>query len=189
MQCFLSAALDGRDSDITLPYLMRIWQIIGHPSRLASHPPVSSPSRSLAPQSPIVWVARLDGMFGVGNFLPPREEKKKRKGDQEGKEREGKLYYLGIVLRGISLCGPQCFHSAALGGMRQYIFQINLKQITSWQVLKADVHPADRDESCWSAHVSKEFSGMRNEDMFRTGVQEHGGQPSRSPLALFVALT
>eukprot|EP00983_Pelagomonas_calceolata_P020506 645825-Pelagomonas_calceolata.AAC.2 len=31
------------------------------------------------------------------------------------------------------------------------------------QVLKAGLHLADMDDSCWSAHVSKSFSGMRNE--------------------------
>eukprot|EP00983_Pelagomonas_calceolata_P010078 327780-Pelagomonas_calceolata.AAC.1 len=35
------------------------------------------------------------------------------------------------------------------------------------QVLKADLHLADVDESCWSAHVSKSFSGMRNEEVFK----------------------
>eukprot|EP00983_Pelagomonas_calceolata_P129689 1161626-Pelagomonas_calceolata.AAC.3 len=34
------------------------------------------------------------------------------------------------------------------------------------QVLKADLHLADRDDSCWSAHVSKAFTGMCNDDMF-----------------------
>eukprot|EP00983_Pelagomonas_calceolata_P076078 1153270-Pelagomonas_calceolata.AAC.1 len=35
------------------------------------------------------------------------------------------------------------------------------------QVLKADLHLANMDESCWSAHVSKPFSGMRNEEVFK----------------------
>eukprot|EP00983_Pelagomonas_calceolata_P101986 1158756-Pelagomonas_calceolata.AAC.1 len=35
------------------------------------------------------------------------------------------------------------------------------------QVLKADSHLADRDGFCWSAHVSKAFSGMYNVDMFK----------------------
>eukprot|EP00983_Pelagomonas_calceolata_P030515 957574-Pelagomonas_calceolata.AAC.10 len=35
------------------------------------------------------------------------------------------------------------------------------------QVLKADLHLANREESCWSAHVSKLFSGMRNEEVFK----------------------
>eukprot|EP00983_Pelagomonas_calceolata_P061426 1146837-Pelagomonas_calceolata.AAC.1 len=34
-------------------------------------------------------------------------------------------------------------------------------------VLKADLHLADRNESCWSAHVSKAFIGMYNEDMLK----------------------
>eukprot|EP00983_Pelagomonas_calceolata_P059564 1145964-Pelagomonas_calceolata.AAC.1 len=34
------------------------------------------------------------------------------------------------------------------------------------QVLKADSHLADRNDSCWSAHVSKAFSGMCDRDMF-----------------------
>eukprot|EP00983_Pelagomonas_calceolata_P075880 1153195-Pelagomonas_calceolata.AAC.8 len=38
---------------------------------------------------------------------------------------------------------------------------------TLCQVLKADLHFADMDESCWSAHVSKSFSGMRKEEVFR----------------------
>eukprot|EP00983_Pelagomonas_calceolata_P021402 670529-Pelagomonas_calceolata.AAC.1 len=35
---------------------------------------------------------------------------------------------------------------------------------TRRQVLKADLHLADMDESCWPAQVSKSFSGMRNEE-------------------------
>eukprot|EP00983_Pelagomonas_calceolata_P008439 276091-Pelagomonas_calceolata.AAC.1 len=35
------------------------------------------------------------------------------------------------------------------------------------QVLKAGLHLADVDESCWSAHVSKSLSGMRNEEVFK----------------------
>eukprot|EP00983_Pelagomonas_calceolata_P022863 719536-Pelagomonas_calceolata.AAC.1 len=35
------------------------------------------------------------------------------------------------------------------------------------QVLKADLHLTDMDESCWSAQVSKSFSGMRNEEVFK----------------------
>eukprot|EP00983_Pelagomonas_calceolata_P023773 748589-Pelagomonas_calceolata.AAC.2 len=35
------------------------------------------------------------------------------------------------------------------------------------QVLKADSFLAEMDESCWSAHVSKSFSGMRNEEVFK----------------------
>eukprot|EP00983_Pelagomonas_calceolata_P003445 112288-Pelagomonas_calceolata.AAC.1 len=38
---------------------------------------------------------------------------------------------------------------------------------TPRQVLKADLHLADRDESCWSAHVSKSYSGMHNEEVFK----------------------
>eukprot|EP00983_Pelagomonas_calceolata_P107733 1159381-Pelagomonas_calceolata.AAC.2 len=34
------------------------------------------------------------------------------------------------------------------------------------QALKADLHLADRDESCWSARVSKPLSGMRNVDTY-----------------------
>eukprot|EP00983_Pelagomonas_calceolata_P007393 240968-Pelagomonas_calceolata.AAC.1 len=32
--------------------------------------------------------------------------------------------------------------------------------------VKADLHLANREESCWSAHVSTAFSGMRYEDIF-----------------------
>eukprot|EP00983_Pelagomonas_calceolata_P003989 129843-Pelagomonas_calceolata.AAC.1 len=35
------------------------------------------------------------------------------------------------------------------------------------QVLKEDVHLADRGESCWSAHVPAAFNSMRNEEMFK----------------------
>eukprot|EP00983_Pelagomonas_calceolata_P127134 1161372-Pelagomonas_calceolata.AAC.1 len=35
------------------------------------------------------------------------------------------------------------------------------------QVLKADLHLADRGESCWSARASKSFNGMRNEEVFK----------------------
>eukprot|EP00983_Pelagomonas_calceolata_P031890 1001347-Pelagomonas_calceolata.AAC.1 len=35
------------------------------------------------------------------------------------------------------------------------------------QVLKADLHLAEMDESCWSAQVSKSFSGMHNEEVFK----------------------
>eukprot|EP00983_Pelagomonas_calceolata_P058893 1145678-Pelagomonas_calceolata.AAC.2 len=49
--------------------LMRIRRVVGHPLGLASCPPVSSPSSSLPSQSPIAWVAKLDGMFGVGNSI------------------------------------------------------------------------------------------------------------------------
>eukprot|EP00967_Tisochrysis_lutea_P050805 scaffold62541_cov27-Tisochrysis_lutea.AAC.1 len=35
------------------------------------------------------------------------------------------------------------------------------------QMLKADLQLVDRNESCWSTHVSKAFSGIRNEDMFK----------------------
>eukprot|EP00983_Pelagomonas_calceolata_P079958 1154929-Pelagomonas_calceolata.AAC.2 len=37
----------------------------------------------------------------------------------------------------------------------------------SRQVLKVNLHLADRDDSCWSAHVSKAFNGMRNGKMFK----------------------
>jgi len=30
----------------------------------------------------------------------------------------------------------------------------------------ADFHLADMDKSCWSAHASKSFSGMHNEEVF-----------------------
>jgi len=36
----------------------------------------------------------------------------------------------------------------------------------SCQALKADSHLTDWDKSCWSAHVSKAFSGMSDVDMF-----------------------
>eukprot|EP00983_Pelagomonas_calceolata_P018498 580150-Pelagomonas_calceolata.AAC.1 len=35
------------------------------------------------------------------------------------------------------------------------------------RVLKADPHFANREESCWYAHMSTAFSGMRNEDIFK----------------------
>ena len=38
---------------------------------------------------------------------------------------------------------------------------------TLQRVLKADLHLATREESCWSAHVSTAFNGMRHEDMFK----------------------
>eukprot|EP00983_Pelagomonas_calceolata_P079752 1154840-Pelagomonas_calceolata.AAC.5 len=41
---------------------------------------------------------------------------------------------------------------------------------TLCQVLKLDLSLANRDESCWSAHVSAAFSGMHNENMFRQGM-------------------
>eukprot|EP00983_Pelagomonas_calceolata_P028406 889780-Pelagomonas_calceolata.AAC.1 len=37
---------------------------------------------------------------------------------------------------------------------------------TLHQVLKADSHLTDRDDSCWFSHVPKAFKGMRNEDVF-----------------------
>eukprot|EP00983_Pelagomonas_calceolata_P086054 1156675-Pelagomonas_calceolata.AAC.5 len=37
----------------------------------------------------------------------------------------------------------------------------------SRQVLKVDLHLADRDNSCWSAHVSKALNGVRNEDIYK----------------------
>eukprot|EP00983_Pelagomonas_calceolata_P010914 353298-Pelagomonas_calceolata.AAC.1 len=45
------------------------------------------------------------------------------------------------------------------------------------QVLKADLHLADMDESCWSAHVSKSFSGMRNEEVQTAEGLEGSGCP------------
>eukprot|EP00983_Pelagomonas_calceolata_P033899 1062681-Pelagomonas_calceolata.AAC.1 len=39
--------------------------------------------------------------------------------------------------------------------------------VTLCGVLKADLNLANREESCWSAHVSTAFSGMHNEDMFK----------------------
>uniref|UniRef100_A0A7S3VU70 Reverse transcriptase zinc-binding domain-containing protein n=1 Tax=Dunaliella tertiolecta TaxID=3047 RepID=A0A7S3VU70_DUNTE len=44
---------------------------------------------------------------------------------------------------------------------------LNSNSKTLCQVLKADLHLADMDESCWSAHVSKSFNGMRNEEVFK----------------------
>eukprot|EP00983_Pelagomonas_calceolata_P032857 1028985-Pelagomonas_calceolata.AAC.1 len=38
---------------------------------------------------------------------------------------------------------------------------------TLCQALKADLHLADRNESCWSAHASKAFRGMNNVDMLK----------------------
>eukprot|EP00983_Pelagomonas_calceolata_P001020 35682-Pelagomonas_calceolata.AAC.1 len=38
---------------------------------------------------------------------------------------------------------------------------------TLHQVLKADLHLADMDESCLSAHVSKSFSGVHSEEVFK----------------------
>ena len=35
------------------------------------------------------------------------------------------------------------------------------------QVLKADLRLAERDETCWSAHVSAAFVGMHSEDIFK----------------------
>eukprot|EP00983_Pelagomonas_calceolata_P044003 1139113-Pelagomonas_calceolata.AAC.11 len=35
------------------------------------------------------------------------------------------------------------------------------------RVLKEDLHPANREESCWSAHVSTALSGMPYEDIFK----------------------
>eukprot|EP00983_Pelagomonas_calceolata_P058271 1145415-Pelagomonas_calceolata.AAC.6 len=40
---------------------MRIGRVFRHSSRLASRPPVSSPSSSLFPQSPTAWIAKLNG--------------------------------------------------------------------------------------------------------------------------------
>eukprot|EP00983_Pelagomonas_calceolata_P082579 1155966-Pelagomonas_calceolata.AAC.1 len=48
--------------------LMQIRWVVGHPSRLASRPPVGSPSCSLPPQFPIARNAQLDIMFGGGNL-------------------------------------------------------------------------------------------------------------------------
>eukprot|EP00983_Pelagomonas_calceolata_P024942 784537-Pelagomonas_calceolata.AAC.1 len=44
---------------------------------------------------------------------------------------------------------------------------LNSNSETPRQVLKADLHLADMDESCWSAHVSESLSGMRNEEVFK----------------------
>eukprot|EP00983_Pelagomonas_calceolata_P079993 1154946-Pelagomonas_calceolata.AAC.1 len=41
---------------------MRIRRDVGRPSRLASRPPVSSPSSTPTPQSPIAWIAESDGI-------------------------------------------------------------------------------------------------------------------------------
>eukprot|EP00967_Tisochrysis_lutea_P144650 scaffold270422_cov24-Tisochrysis_lutea.AAC.1 len=38
---------------------------------------------------------------------------------------------------------------------------------TVHQVLNADLLLADRGDSCWSAHVSQAFNGMRNGDAFQ----------------------
>eukprot|EP00983_Pelagomonas_calceolata_P125702 1161229-Pelagomonas_calceolata.AAC.11 len=47
---------------------MWIWRVVGHPYRLVFRPLVSSPSRSLHPQSPIAWTDKLNGSFVAGNF-------------------------------------------------------------------------------------------------------------------------
>eukprot|EP00967_Tisochrysis_lutea_P120211 scaffold196840_cov13-Tisochrysis_lutea.AAC.1 len=40
---------------------------VSHPPRIASHPPANSPAASSPPpQSSIASIAKLDGMFGVG---------------------------------------------------------------------------------------------------------------------------
>eukprot|EP00983_Pelagomonas_calceolata_P010248 333113-Pelagomonas_calceolata.AAC.1 len=68
------------------------------------------------------------------------------------------------------------------------------------QVLEADLHLADMDESCWSAYVSKSFSGMRNEEVCEQsgggykekespGVSGHGRQPAGSSLVQSLSLS
>eukprot|EP00983_Pelagomonas_calceolata_P052547 1142883-Pelagomonas_calceolata.AAC.1 len=49
---------------------------------------------------------------------------------------------------------------------------LSLNSKISRQVLKADLHLADRDDSCWSAHVFKALSGMCNGDVFQQKVLE-----------------
>eukprot|EP00983_Pelagomonas_calceolata_P063039 1147558-Pelagomonas_calceolata.AAC.2 len=58
--------------------------------------------------------------------------------------------------------GPQIAPSA-----KQHLQHAMASNETLCQVLKADVHLADRGESCWSAHVSKSSSGMRDEEVFK----------------------
>eukprot|EP00983_Pelagomonas_calceolata_P040592 1137681-Pelagomonas_calceolata.AAC.2 len=55
----------------------------------------------------------------------------------------------------------------------------NSNSETSSQVLKAGLHLAGRGDSCWSAHLSKAFSGMRNEDMFKQKMQNASKNPMR----------
>eukprot|EP00983_Pelagomonas_calceolata_P062598 1147361-Pelagomonas_calceolata.AAC.1 len=79
--------------------------------------------------------------------VPLTKEKKRINGDQEG---------VGVSSTPLRLGTPACF--------KPIVF---LTVKTLRQVLKADLHLADMDESCWSAHVSKSFSGMRNKEVFK----------------------
>eukprot|EP00983_Pelagomonas_calceolata_P065070 1148431-Pelagomonas_calceolata.AAC.1 len=57
--------------------------------------------------------------------------------------------------------------AVALLALDQGVLDLNSETLR--RVLEAESHLADRDDSCWSAHVSKAFSGMRNEDMWILG--------------------
>eukprot|EP00983_Pelagomonas_calceolata_P126918 1161350-Pelagomonas_calceolata.AAC.3 len=57
----------------------------------------------------------------------------------------------------------QCFRAT----VKFFNSVLNSNSETLRQVLKADLHLADRNGSCWSAHVSKAFSGVRNVDVFQ----------------------
>eukprot|EP00983_Pelagomonas_calceolata_P080017 1154956-Pelagomonas_calceolata.AAC.1 len=54
---------------------------------------------------------------------------------------------------------------------------------TLLQVLKADLHLAGRDDSCWSAHVSKAFSAMRNGDVFQQRILSDYKTPTQALIA------
>eukprot|EP00983_Pelagomonas_calceolata_P020707 651202-Pelagomonas_calceolata.AAC.1 len=55
---------------------------------------------------------------------------------------------------------------------------LDLNCKTLRQVLKADLHLAARDDSCWSAHMFEAVSGMRNQDLSKRNAGCIGSYPS-----------
>eukprot|EP00983_Pelagomonas_calceolata_P056260 1144512-Pelagomonas_calceolata.AAC.1 len=71
--------------------LMRIRRIAGHPPKLVSRPPVSSPSSSHPHQSPIAWIAKLDSMFGLGISYQGLDSMKVKLGCNSGNSSEDSI--------------------------------------------------------------------------------------------------
>eukprot|EP00983_Pelagomonas_calceolata_P033586 1050893-Pelagomonas_calceolata.AAC.1 len=71
----------------------------------------------------------------------------------------------------------------AFSKCEEYCHKLASIDETLRQVLKADLQLADRDDSCWSAHLSKSFSGMRNQDMFEQKMLSASKIPMQDLLA------
>eukprot|EP00983_Pelagomonas_calceolata_P017211 539127-Pelagomonas_calceolata.AAC.1 len=69
-----------------------------------------------------------------------------------------------MLFKAFSRCEEYCHKLASTERLWPRAFA-HASNSETLQVLKVDLHFADRDDFCWSAHVSKAFSGMHNGDV------------------------